>query len=371
MSAERYEPRDPHGRFRYGPWRGGPDPLAAPYDVRAAIDKIGADVLSAGNVRDSLRELLREGLDGRGGLDRLAEKIRRLRNAARRRGDLGGDARPGPRRARPGPGRRAGGAGRRRGRRRPVRRDGARHAARRRGGCRPRPRLLRLDVARGAPDVRADQADAAARGARRAVRGDEAGPGEPGPRGHGPGQGHARRPQPAARQARPQRGHDRRLPRVHGQARRVLPRAARDHRGAHRRARPPPGRGPADDELAQPRAARAARPADVRRAGRRRPGVGDGPARRQPPVAAARARPRLRRGHASRRRGPRLLRGRRGRRRDRRPRGARGAAVAERLRLHPRRRRRRPAGAAARATRRSATSRRCATWSASSRSRAT
>jgi uncharacterized protein with von Willebrand factor type A (vWA) domain len=89
VSAERYEPRDPHGRFRYGPWRGGPDPLAAPYDVRAAIDKIGSDVLSAGNVRDSLRELLRDGLDGRGGLDRLADKIRRLRNAARRRGDLG------------------------------------------------------------------------------------------------------------------------------------------------------------------------------------------------------------------------------------------------------------------------------------------
>ena len=90
MSAERYEPGDPHGRFRYGPWRGGPDPLAPPYDVRAAIDKIGADVLSAGNVRDSLRELLREGLDGRGGLDRLAEKLRKMRNAARRRGDLGG-----------------------------------------------------------------------------------------------------------------------------------------------------------------------------------------------------------------------------------------------------------------------------------------
>src|SRR4051812_26476645 len=90
MSAERYEPRDPHGRFRYGPWRGGPDPLAAPYDVRAAIDKIGADVLSAGNVRDSLRELLRDGLDGRGGLDRLADKIRRMRQQARRRGNLGG-----------------------------------------------------------------------------------------------------------------------------------------------------------------------------------------------------------------------------------------------------------------------------------------
>ena len=61
MSAERIEPPNPHGRFRYGSWRGGPDPLAPPYDVRAAVDKIGADLLSAGNLRDSLRELLRRG----------------------------------------------------------------------------------------------------------------------------------------------------------------------------------------------------------------------------------------------------------------------------------------------------------------------
>ena len=90
MSAERIEPPNPHGRFRYGSWGGGPDPLAPPYDVRAAVDKIGADLLSAGNLRDSLRELLQRGLDGRGGLDRLAERIRRLRAEARRRGDLGG-----------------------------------------------------------------------------------------------------------------------------------------------------------------------------------------------------------------------------------------------------------------------------------------
>ena len=76
-------------RFRYGPWRGGPDPLAPPYDVRAAIDQIGQDVLSAGNVRDALRDLLRRGPDGRG-LDRLAAKIAKLRAQARRRGDLGG-----------------------------------------------------------------------------------------------------------------------------------------------------------------------------------------------------------------------------------------------------------------------------------------
>src|SRR5215207_9305618 len=90
--------RDQHGdqvpgrarhRFRYGPWRGGPDPLRPPFDVRAAIDKIGNDVLSAGTVRDSLRDLMRRGMDGLGGLDRLADKIRKLRSQARRRGDLG------------------------------------------------------------------------------------------------------------------------------------------------------------------------------------------------------------------------------------------------------------------------------------------
>src|SRR3954454_4893600 len=90
--------RDGHGRqdgwahrnVRYGPWRGGPDPLAPPYDVRAAVDQIGADVLSAGNLRDSLRDLMRRGLDGQGGLDKLAERLRKLRAQARRRRDLGG-----------------------------------------------------------------------------------------------------------------------------------------------------------------------------------------------------------------------------------------------------------------------------------------
>ena len=64
-----------HGRFRYGPWRGGPDPLAPPYDVRAALDPIGDDVLSAGNRPRALRELLRAGLDGRGGLDKLRRPV--------------------------------------------------------------------------------------------------------------------------------------------------------------------------------------------------------------------------------------------------------------------------------------------------------
>jgi uncharacterized protein with von Willebrand factor type A (vWA) domain len=90
MSAERYASGDPHGRFRYGAWHGGPDPLAPPFDVRAALDQIGQDVLSAGNLRDALRELRQRGVNGRGGLDRLAERLRKLRAAARKRGDLGG-----------------------------------------------------------------------------------------------------------------------------------------------------------------------------------------------------------------------------------------------------------------------------------------
>ena len=90
MSAERYESGDPHGRFRYGPFRDGRDPLAPPYDLRAALDRIGEDVLAAGTVRDALRDLLQRGLDGRGGLDKLLDRIRKQRAAARKRGDLGG-----------------------------------------------------------------------------------------------------------------------------------------------------------------------------------------------------------------------------------------------------------------------------------------
>ncbi|ATO14843.1 hypothetical protein CO540_14265 [Micromonospora sp. WMMA2032] len=77
-------------RFRYGQWRGGPDPLAPPYDVRAAVDAVGAEVLAGGSLRESLRELLRRGPQGRGGLDDLAARARRLRREALRRGDLDG-----------------------------------------------------------------------------------------------------------------------------------------------------------------------------------------------------------------------------------------------------------------------------------------
>ncbi|HEY6740291.1 MAG TPA: hypothetical protein VI076_15715, partial [Actinopolymorphaceae bacterium] len=80
-----------HGhRFRYGRWADGPDPLAPPYDIRAALDELGRSVLDGAGLRDALRDLMRRGLDGRRGLDELLDRIRRRRAEARRRGDLGG-----------------------------------------------------------------------------------------------------------------------------------------------------------------------------------------------------------------------------------------------------------------------------------------
>jgi uncharacterized protein with von Willebrand factor type A (vWA) domain len=77
-------------RFRYGAWRGGPDPLAPPYDVRAAVDAVGAEVLAGGSLREALRNLLRRGPDGGRGLDDLSARARRLRREAMRRGELDG-----------------------------------------------------------------------------------------------------------------------------------------------------------------------------------------------------------------------------------------------------------------------------------------
>ncbi|HEX8628065.1 MAG TPA: hypothetical protein VF755_07830, partial [Catenuloplanes sp.] len=77
-------------RYRYGAWRGGPDPLAPPYDVRAAVDEVGAEVLAGGSLRDALRDLLGRGPRGGDGLDDLAARARRMRRDALRRGRLDG-----------------------------------------------------------------------------------------------------------------------------------------------------------------------------------------------------------------------------------------------------------------------------------------
>ena len=77
-------------RHRYGQWQGGPDPLAPPYDVRAAVDAIGRDVMGGARLRDALRDLFRRGPLGSRGLDDLLARARRLRREAMRRGRLDG-----------------------------------------------------------------------------------------------------------------------------------------------------------------------------------------------------------------------------------------------------------------------------------------
>ena len=60
--------------YRYGEYDGGPDPLAAPYDVRGALDDMGDDILGGGTPAEALRDLLRRGWQNRRGLDDLLRR---------------------------------------------------------------------------------------------------------------------------------------------------------------------------------------------------------------------------------------------------------------------------------------------------------
>ncbi len=88
--------RNRYGRYRYGPWQGGPDPLAPPYDVRQALDALGEEVLDGTSLRDALREMLRRGLPdengnlNRQGLEDLRARAQRMRREVARRGRLDG-----------------------------------------------------------------------------------------------------------------------------------------------------------------------------------------------------------------------------------------------------------------------------------------
>jgi uncharacterized protein with von Willebrand factor type A (vWA) domain len=77
-------------RARYGEWRGGPDPLAPPYDVREALDELGESVLDGMSPGEALQQLTRQGLAGRRGLDDLLRQVRRQQRQARRAGRLDG-----------------------------------------------------------------------------------------------------------------------------------------------------------------------------------------------------------------------------------------------------------------------------------------
>ncbi|MGH4022177.1 MAG: VWA domain-containing protein [Pseudonocardiaceae bacterium] len=80
----------PSSRYSYGPWHGGPDPLAPPADLRAALDEIGRDVMAGSSPRAAIRELLRRGMDGTRGMDDLARRVWQRRAEITRRHRLDG-----------------------------------------------------------------------------------------------------------------------------------------------------------------------------------------------------------------------------------------------------------------------------------------
>jgi len=65
--------------YRYGSWRGGPDPLASPFDAGRAVDRLADEVLSGERPADALARLLRRGLPGTRGLDDLLRRVRERR----------------------------------------------------------------------------------------------------------------------------------------------------------------------------------------------------------------------------------------------------------------------------------------------------
>ena len=83
-------------RYRYGAYHEGPDPLAPPYDVRAALDSMGDSILEGTSPGEALRELLRRGLSPhhgaphRRGLDDLLRQVRERRRELRGQGRLDG-----------------------------------------------------------------------------------------------------------------------------------------------------------------------------------------------------------------------------------------------------------------------------------------
>lgn len=75
-------------RSRYGRYTGGPDPLAPPVDVSAALDAIAGDVMAGYSPENALREYLR-----RAGFDDLARQAMEKRRELLQRHNLGGTLR--------------------------------------------------------------------------------------------------------------------------------------------------------------------------------------------------------------------------------------------------------------------------------------
>lgn len=88
--ADSARPRRRADDYSYGAYVDGPDPLAPPVDLRAALDKIGQDVMEGSSPQQALRELLRQGMKNRRGLDDLARKVWQKRRDLQRDNRLDG-----------------------------------------------------------------------------------------------------------------------------------------------------------------------------------------------------------------------------------------------------------------------------------------
>jgi uncharacterized protein with von Willebrand factor type A (vWA) domain len=77
-------------RSRYGPYDGGPDPLAPPVDLAEALDVIGQDVMAGYSPERAMREFLRRGGRDQTGLDDLARRVAERRRDLLERHNLDG-----------------------------------------------------------------------------------------------------------------------------------------------------------------------------------------------------------------------------------------------------------------------------------------
>ncbi|HWN26707.1 MAG TPA: hypothetical protein VNP37_07050, partial [Actinomycetospora sp.] len=78
------------GRYSYGRFYDGPDPLAPPFDLRSAMDELGRDVMVGTSPRQAMRELMRRGLGEQQGLDDLMRRLNERRSRLQREHRLDG-----------------------------------------------------------------------------------------------------------------------------------------------------------------------------------------------------------------------------------------------------------------------------------------
>jgi len=76
--------------FRYGPFHDGPDPLATPADAGAGVDDLARRIMEGQSVEDALRDLMREGTQGRRGMRDMARQVRDRRRRLEKSGAMDG-----------------------------------------------------------------------------------------------------------------------------------------------------------------------------------------------------------------------------------------------------------------------------------------